>query len=142
MRFFLTLIAALILVAHPVDASSVKSHSNSTAVMSSPSVQNVEPGTAKAQDVESVARKANQKKARIRRLSDRNIGRSNEDVLLKIESKINNIEQELDSLSDLSEEESIKLQMLQERMSKMATTLSNILKKYSDTKSAIIQNIK
>ncbi|MCK5556726.1 MAG: hypothetical protein KAI76_10870 [Alphaproteobacteria bacterium] len=62
MRFFLTLIAALILVAHPVDASSVKSHSNSTAVMSSPSVQNVEPGTAKAQDVESVARKANQKK--------------------------------------------------------------------------------
>jgi N-methylhydantoinase B/oxoprolinase/acetone carboxylase alpha subunit len=49
---------------------------------------------------------------------------------------------QLGAMDDLSETESLRLQMAMDRMSKMMTTLSNILKKMSDTASAITQNIK
>jgi hypothetical protein len=46
------------------------------------------------------------------------------------------------SLSEMGEMESLRLQMAMDRMSKMMSTLSNLLKKISDTSSAIVQNIK
>lgn len=48
----------------------------------------------------------------------------------------------LDSLSEMGEMESLRLQMAMDRRSKLMSTLSNILKKMSETASAIIQNIK
>ena len=48
----------------------------------------------------------------------------------------------LDSMSEIGEMESLRLQMAMDRMSKMMSTLSNLLKKMSDTSSQLIQNIK
>jgi hypothetical protein len=48
----------------------------------------------------------------------------------------------LDSFSELGEMESLRLQMAMDRMSKLMSTLSNLLKKISDTADGIIQNIK
>lgn len=48
----------------------------------------------------------------------------------------------LDSMSDMGEVESLRLQMAMDRMSKMMSTLSNLLKKISDTSSQITQNLK
>jgi hypothetical protein len=47
-----------------------------------------------------------------------------------------------DSLSELSEIESLRLQMVMDRLSKLMSTLSNLLKKASDTTSQIVQNLK
>jgi Spy/CpxP family protein refolding chaperone len=44
--------------------------------------------------------------------------------------------------TDFGEEEAFRLQMAMDRMSKMMETLSNILKKVSDTDSGIVQNLK
>jgi antitoxin ParD1/3/4 len=48
----------------------------------------------------------------------------------------------LDSLSELGEMESLRLQMMMDRRSKAMSTLSNIMKKMSDTSQSIIQNLK
>lgn len=48
----------------------------------------------------------------------------------------------LDSLSEMGEMESLRLQMAMDRLSKMMTTLSNVMKKISDTDQAITQNLK
>src|SRR5437762_14027760 len=48
----------------------------------------------------------------------------------------------LDSLSEMGKMESLRLQMAMDRKSKMMATLSNLLKKMSDTSSSITQNIK
>ena len=45
-------------------------------------------------------------------------------------------------MSELGESESLRLQMALDRLSKMMSTLSNILKKVSDTADAIVQNLK
>jgi hypothetical protein len=50
--------------------------------------------------------------------------------------------QKLDSLDNLSEMESLRLQMAMDRQSKMMSTLSNLLKKISDTAQSITQNLK
>jgi len=47
-----------------------------------------------------------------------------------------------DPLGDITEEESLRLQMAMDRLSKMTATLSNILKKISDTAESITQNLK
>lgn len=52
------------------------------------------------------------------------------------------IKSKLDSLSEMGEMESLRLQMYIDRMSKMMSTLSNLMKKISDTQNAIIQNLK
>jgi hypothetical protein len=52
------------------------------------------------------------------------------------------IQKDLDSMSEMGELESLRLQMAMDRMSKMMSTLSNILKKISDTANAITQNLK
>ncbi len=48
----------------------------------------------------------------------------------------------LDSMSELGEMESLRLQMAMDRLSKMMSTLSNMLKRISDTQNAITQNLK
>lgn len=49
---------------------------------------------------------------------------------------------DVDSLSDMGEMESLRLQIAMDRMSKMMSTLSNLLKKIADTSSGITKNIK
>jgi antitoxin ParD1/3/4 len=48
----------------------------------------------------------------------------------------------LDSQSEIGEMESLRLQMAMDRMSKLMSTLSNLLKKVSETANEITQNIK
>ncbi len=48
----------------------------------------------------------------------------------------------LDSMSEMGEMESLRLQMAMDRLSKMMSTLSNVLKKMSDTSQTITQNLK
>ena len=45
-------------------------------------------------------------------------------------------------MSEMGEMESLRLQMAMDRMSKMMSTLSNLLKKISDTSTSITQNLK
>jgi hypothetical protein len=49
---------------------------------------------------------------------------------------------QLSSLSEMSEQTSLRLQMAMDRRSKLMEALSNLLKKQSDTASAIISNLK
>lgn len=62
--------------------------------------------------------------------------------LQESEADLRRLQDHLDSLSELGEVESLRLQMAMDRMSKMMSTLSNLLKKMSDTASAIVQNLK
>ena len=55
---------------------------------------------------------------------------------------IESMKNDLDSMSEMGETESLRLQMAMDRLSKMMSTLSNILKKVSDTQQSIIQNLK
>ena len=48
----------------------------------------------------------------------------------------------LDSMSELGEMESLRLQMAMDRLSKLMSSLSNILKKISDTSQSLTQNLK
>lgn len=52
------------------------------------------------------------------------------------------IKNDLDSMSEMGEMESLRLQMLMDRKSKMMSTLSNLFKKISETASSITQNLK
>lgn len=52
------------------------------------------------------------------------------------------LKSDLDSMSEMGEMESLRLQMAMDRLSKMMSTLSNLLKKASDTASGITQNLK
>lgn len=49
---------------------------------------------------------------------------------------------DIDAMSEMGEMESLRLQMAMDRLSKMMSTLSNLLKKTSDTASSITQNLK
>jgi hypothetical protein len=55
---------------------------------------------------------------------------------------VDQIKSDLDSMSELSQLDSLRLQMAMDRMSKMLSTLSNLLKKMSDTAGQITQNLK
>lgn len=52
------------------------------------------------------------------------------------------IEARLDTASELNEAEALRLQMAMDRLSKLMSTLSNILKKMADTQQAIVANLK
>jgi len=52
------------------------------------------------------------------------------------------LKKEVDEMSEMGETESLRLQMAMDRLSKMMSTLSNLLKKISDTAQSITQNIK
>ena|ERR1700680_4290733 len=60
----------------------------------------------------------------------------------EIESLEQNVKNQLDSMSEMGETESLRLQMAMDRMSKLMSTLSNLLKKISDTEAGIAQNMK
>ncbi len=49
---------------------------------------------------------------------------------------------DLDSMSELGETESLRMQMIMDRRSKIMSTLSNLMKKISSTQDAIIANLK
>ncbi|MBK6827749.1 MAG: hypothetical protein IPG86_13180 [Chitinophagaceae bacterium] len=49
---------------------------------------------------------------------------------------------ELDSMNEMSEMNSIRLQIYMDRVSKMQSTISNIMKKIDSTKNQIVQNLK
>lgn len=55
---------------------------------------------------------------------------------------IEDIKKQRDSLSEMGEMESLRLQMAMDRMSKLMSTLSSVLKKISETSETITQNIK
>ena len=52
------------------------------------------------------------------------------------------LKKEVDEMSEMGEMESLRLQMTMDRLSKMMSTLSNLLKKISDTAQGITQNMK
>ena len=59
-----------------------------------------------------------------------------------LDAIVDRLKGDLDSLSELGELESLRLQMAMDRLSKLMSTLSNLLKKVSDTAQAITQNLK
>jgi hypothetical protein len=61
---------------------------------------------------------------------------------IAISDAIDSMKKDLDSMSELGQTESLRLQMAMDRMSKLMSTLSNILKKISDTSQSITQNLK
>ncbi|HTN46257.1 MAG TPA: hypothetical protein VL098_07895 [Flavipsychrobacter sp.] len=60
----------------------------------------------------------------------------------KLDEMIEKSKADIDSMSEMGEMESLRLQMAMDRMSKMMSVLSNLLKKISDTQQSILQNIK
>lgn len=60
----------------------------------------------------------------------------------KFDKLTDEIQNKLDSMSELGEMEALRLQMAMDRLSKFMQTLSNLLKKFSDTGSEIVQNLK
>ncbi len=52
------------------------------------------------------------------------------------------LKDQLDSMNEISETESLRLQMMMDRRSKFITTLSNIMKKIETTEETITQNLK
>lgn len=64
------------------------------------------------------------------------------ETLAAIAARIEELRSQYDSLSELGEEQQLKLQMYMDRRSKTLSALSNIMKKLSDTGSQIVQNLK
>lgn len=60
----------------------------------------------------------------------------------QLEAEADELLGHLDSLSEMGEMESLRLQMAMDRLSKLMSTLSNLLKKASETSSQITQNLK
>ena len=60
----------------------------------------------------------------------------------QIDEEVNKMKSDMDNMSEMGEAESLRLQMAMDRLSKMMSTLSNLLKKISDTSAGITQNIK
>jgi hypothetical protein len=60
----------------------------------------------------------------------------------QLDAVVDAVKNDLDSMSELSEMESLRLQMAMDRRSKMMSTLSNLLKKISDTGDGLTQNLK
>ena len=60
----------------------------------------------------------------------------------ELDNMIDAIKSDLDALNELGEMESLRLQMAMDRLSKLMSTLSNLLKKIGDTASGIVQTLK
>ena len=63
-------------------------------------------------------------------------------VIEKLDAGLSKPKPDVDSMSEMGEMESLRLQMAMDRLSKMMSTLSNLLKKVSDTANSITQNLK
>jgi hypothetical protein len=59
-----------------------------------------------------------------------------------LQSLESQLKQQLDSMNELSEMTSLRLQMMMDRRSKFISTLSNIMKKISATQDTLVQNLK
>lgn len=59
-----------------------------------------------------------------------------------LQAKLAPIQDESDSLSELSEEQQLKMQMYMDRMTKADAAMSNAMKKFSETSSTIVSNLK
>jgi len=59
-----------------------------------------------------------------------------------LDAQVGQLKSQLDSMSEMGETESLRLQMAMDRLSKLMSTLSNMLKKMSDTDAGITNNIK
>lgn len=55
---------------------------------------------------------------------------------------VDSLKKQLDSMSELGEMQSLRLQMAMDRLSKLMSTLSNLLKKEGDTTQSIVDNLK
>ena len=64
------------------------------------------------------------------------------DSLSAMKREIDQLAKTKDSMSEMGEKESMRLQMAMDRMNKMMATLSNIMKKMSSTQQSIVQNMK
>jgi len=65
-----------------------------------------------------------------------------EEVTTKLALGLKDAKPNFDSLAELGEEQQLRLQMVMDRMSKAMSTLSNLLKKVSDTANGIVENLK
>jgi len=63
-------------------------------------------------------------------------------TVAELDASIEQMKSDIDTMSEMGEMESLRLQMAMDRMSKMMSTLSNLLKKISDTSQTITQNMK
>ena len=72
----------------------------------------------------------------------RSSGRNKQVSKAEMDAMKEKLKNDLDSMSEMGEMESLRLQMAMDRMSKMMSTLSNLLKKISKTTDDIIQNLK
>lgn len=64
------------------------------------------------------------------------------DEATAVDSDPQSVPSQLDSMSEMGETESLRLQMAMDRLSKMMSTLSNLLQRVETTNAAITQNIK
>lgn len=60
----------------------------------------------------------------------------------EMDAMVTKLKTDLDSMSEMGEMESLRMQMLMDRRSKIMNTLSNLLKKISKTADEIVQNLK
>ena len=60
----------------------------------------------------------------------------------ELQNQIDQMKSDLDSMSEMGQMESLRLQMAMDRMSKATQTASNLLKKFSDTAGQIVGNMK
>ncbi len=72
----------------------------------------------------------------------RSSGRNQQVSKADIDAMKDKLKSDLDSMSEMGEMESLRLQMAMDRMSKTMSTISNLLKKISKTADDIVQNLK
>lgn len=60
----------------------------------------------------------------------------------EVDDLIVSMKNDFDSLTEISEMESLRLQLAMDRLSKLMSVLSNLIKKMSDTAETITQNLK
>lgn len=60
----------------------------------------------------------------------------------QLDSQIDKAKNDPDSLSEMSDEQTLRMQMAMDRISKAMSAVSNMMKKTSDTQSTIIKNMK
>jgi phenylalanyl-tRNA synthetase alpha subunit len=62
--------------------------------------------------------------------------------LRELETLLEELKSRLDSMNEMWEESSLRLQMMMDRRSKFISTLSNIMKKISAAQDTLVQNLK
>jgi hypothetical protein len=103
-----------------------------------------EENAADLKEIMDEVRKRNERLCRWRKLAadlrSRTAGEAGDAALIRQASDV--ATGQLQSLSDLTQELQLRLQMIMDRRAKFLETLSNIMRKQSDTATAIIANLK